>query len=298
MSAPLERLRGSIPPLITPLARGAIDAKRYEQLVQRVLAQGSHGVLVNGTTGEPTTLSLEERNELVAIAVQAAAGRKPVVAATGGQSLEETLALTRAAERAGADAVLVVTPYFVRPPQRGLVEYYARVCAETALPVLVYHIPVRAAVGVEVDTLLRIRERAPNLVGMKHAAQDVGFVSRALAALGRDFRIFAGLEELSLPMLAVGAAGMMNAVGNLDPARVAGLYEAVAANDLSRAARLNEALSELNAALFYDTNPIPLKYLMRRAGLLEENEHRLPMLPPTPELCARLDRVLARAGLA
>ncbi len=298
MRPALERLRGSIPPLVAPFAKGALDGKRYEQLVQRVLAQGSHGVLVNGTTGEPTTLSLAERNELVAIAVRAAGGRKPVVAATGGQSLEDTLALTREAERLGADAALVVTPYFARPPQRGLVEYYARVCAETALPVLVYHIPVRAAVGVEVDTLLRIRERAPNLVGMKHASQDVGFVSQALAALGREFRIFAGLEELSLPMLAVGAAGMMNAVGNLDPARVAALYEAVAANDLARAARINEELAELNAALFFDTNPIPLKYLMRRAGLLDANEHRLPMLPPTPELCARLDGVLERSGLA
>lgn len=297
MSAATARLRGSIPPLVTPLRDGRIDFACYEALVERQIQGGSHGILVNGTTAEPSTLSVAERNELVTLAVKSAAGRLPVVAATGSQSLEETLALSLHAERAGADALLVVTPYYIRPPQRGLVAYYEQVCRRTTLPVLVYHIPARTAVSMEVSSFARIRERCSNLVGVKHAAQDLAFVTRALETLGRDFLVFVGLEELSLPMLAVGAAGLMNAVANLDPARVAALYEAVERGDLERARALHAALAELSEALFFETNPIPLKYMLRRIGVLPRNEHRLPMAPAEPPLEARLDAVLGRAGL-
>jgi 4-hydroxy-tetrahydrodipicolinate synthase len=293
----LARLRGSIPPLVTPFRDGRIDLAAYEALLERQIAGGSHGILVNGTTGEPSTLTVAERNELVTLAVKSVAGRVPVVAATGSQSLEETRALCDHAERAGADALLVVTPYYIRPPQRGLVEYYTTLCRETALPVLVYHIPGRAAVSMEIESFARIRERCANLVGAKHAAQDLAFVTRALRELGDDFRIFVGLEELSLPMLAVGAQGLMNAVANLDPGRVAALYESVQAGDLARARSLHAALAELSEALFYETNPIPLKYMLKRLGLLAQNEHRLPMAPAEPALEKRLDGVLARAGL-
>ncbi len=297
MSALAARLRGSIPPLVTPLRDGRIDFACYEALVERQIQGGSHGIVVNGTTAEPSTLSVAERNELVTLAVKCAAGRVPVVAATGSQSLEETQALSLHAERAGADALLVVTPYYIRPPQRGLVAYYEAVCRRTALPVLVYHIPGRTAVSMEVASFAKIRERCPNLVGAKHAAQDLAFVTRALETLGHDFLIFVGLEELSLPMLAVGAAGLMNAVANLDPARVAALYDAVARGDLAGARELHVALAELSEALFFETNPIPLKYMLRRVGVLPRNEHRLPMSPAEPPLEARLDGVLARAGL-
>lgn len=297
MSAPTARLRGSIPPLVTPLRDGRVDFACYESLVERQIRGGSHGILVNGTTAEPSTLTLAERNELVTLAVKSAAGRVPVVAATGSQSLEETLALSLHAERAGADALLVVTPYYIRPPQRGLVAYYEEVCRRTSLPVLVYHIPGRTAVSMEISSFARIRERCPNLVGAKHAAQDLAFVTRALETLGHDFLIFVGLEELSLPMLALGAAGMMNAVANLDPARVAALFEAVHRGDLAQARALHAALAELSEALFFETNPIPLKYMLRRTGAIARNEHRLPMSPAEPALEARLDGVLARAGL-
>jgi 4-hydroxy-tetrahydrodipicolinate synthase len=292
-----ETLRGSIPPLVTPFRDDRVDLDAYAALVELHCRSGSHGILVNGTSGEPSTLALEERNQLVTRAVEAAAGRLPVVAATGSQSLAETLLLGRHAERAGAAALLIVTPYYVRPPQRGLVEYYLRCCAETALPVLVYHIPGRTAVGMELETFERIAEKAPNLVGAKHASTAVSFVNDALARLGPDFRIFAGLEEQTLPMLALGACGMMNAVGNVDPSRVAALYAAVDCGDLERARGLHAELAELFRAVLFDTNPIPIKYMMRRLGLLERNEHRLPMCAATPELEARLDAVLERAGL-
>jgi len=291
---PAEFLKGSYPPLVTPFRDGKVDFARYEALVERQIGAGTHGILANGTSAEPSTLTVEERNQLVDLAVRVAAGRVPVCAATGSQSHAETLALTAYAERAGADALLIVTPYYIRPPQRGLVEYYADLAGRTELPVMIYHIPGRTAVNVTLDTLEAIAARAGNLVGMKHATTDLGYVTEALRRLGAEFRIFAGLEELSLPMMAVGACGMMNAVGNVDPARVAALYEAVARGDLAGARRLHDALWELNQ---FDTNPIPVKYMLKRLGVLPTNEHRLPMVPAMAELEERLDAVLRRAGL-
>jgi 4-hydroxy-tetrahydrodipicolinate synthase len=293
----LSRLRGSIPPLITPFADGKVDYERYQALIEYQIEQGTHGILVNGTTAEPSTLTLAERNRLVTLAINTVAGRVPVVAATGSQSLAETVALTEHAVDAGADSLLVVTPYYIRPPQRGLVAYYLELAAMHDTPWMIYHIPGRTAVGVTLDTLKAIKEKSPHFVGMKQAVNDLGFVSECLHAFGADFRIFVGLEELSFPMMAVGACGLMNAVGNLRPEILARMCDAVDDNDLAGARALHDALLEINQAVFFDTNPIPMKYMMKRCGLLTKNEHRLPMVPATAELERRLDAVLLRAGM-
>lgn len=293
----LSRLRGSIPPLITPFADGKVDYDTYRALIEFQLEQGTHGILVNGTTAEPSTLTLEERNRLVTLAVEAVAGRVPVVAATGSQSLAETRVLTAHAVDAGADALLIVTPYYIRPPQRGLVAYYLELAAMHDTPWMIYHIPGRTAVGVTLDTLEAIKQRSEHFIGMKQAVNDLGFVSECLHALGPDFRIFVGLEELSFPMMAVGACGLMNAVGNLRPNVLARMCDAVRDNDLAAARQLHDALLEVNKAVFFDTNPIPMKYMMKRLGLLPRNEHRLPMMPAAEELERRLDAVLERAGM-
>lgn len=297
MGLPIERLRGSIPPLVTPFKNGAVDYDAYATLVTYQIENGSHGVLVNGTTAEPSTLTVEERNRLVDIAVKTAAGRIPVVAATGSQSLKETERLTDHAVEAGADALLIVTPYYIRPPQRGLVKYYVALAERHDLPWMIYHIPGRTAVSVTLDTIIQLREQCANFVGMKHAVNDLGYVSECLAAVGTEFRVFVGLEELSFPMMAVGACGLMNAVGNLRPHALAEMCEAIWRNDLEGAAALHRRLLEINQAVFYDTNPIPVKYMMKRLGLLADNEHRLPMCPATAELEDKLDGVLRRAGL-
>ena len=296
---PLEPgfLRGSYPPLVTPFCDGQVDYDAFARLVELQIEGGSHGIVVAGTTAEPSTLTVDERARLLDVAIEASRGRIPVVAATGGQSHAETVELCARADRSGADALLVVTPYYVRPPQRGLVEYYADLGARTRTPLLIYHIPVRAAVSVELDTIVRIAKRVPHLVGMKHAANDLDLVSDVLESLGPEFRIHVGLEALSFPMLCMGAAGMMNAVGNLAPRHVARLYEAVAGGHLEAGRALHFELLGLNRAIFFDTNPIPLKYMMKRMGLLERNEHRLPMVPASPELEKRLDGVLERARL-
>ncbi len=290
-------LKGSYTPIITPFKHGAVDYDTYARLVDHQIANGGHGVLVNGTTAEPSTLTVEERNQLVDICVEAAAGRVPVVAATGSQSHAETVALTDHAQKAGADALLIVTPYYIRPPQRGLVAYYTDLGRRSDLPLMIYHIPGRTAVSLTIETMEQVAEAVPHFVGIKHAVNDLGFVTEALDRLGREFRIFVGLEELSLPMLAVGACGMMNAVGNLAPRAVANLYNHVAKGDLEAARAVHFELFELNRSVFFDTNPIPIKYMSKRLGLIPENEHRLPMMPALPELEERLDGVLARAGL-
>jgi 4-hydroxy-tetrahydrodipicolinate synthase len=290
-------LRGSYPPLVTPFRNGAVDVAKFADLVERQVREGSHGILVTGTTGEPSSLTASERITLVGTAVEVAAHRVPVVAATGSQSYAETLALTAAAENAGVDALLVVTPYYIKPSQQGLVEYFCAVGERTALPLMIYHIPGRAAVSVTASTVEKIAARRPNLVGIKQAVNDLELVSELLLRLGADFRIFCGLEALSLPMLAVGACGLMNAAGNLAPARIAQLCDEVRVGSLAAARASHFELFELNQAIFLDTNPIPLKYMMFRLGLLDSPELRLPLVQLDEPRRKILDDVLFRAGL-
>jgi 4-hydroxy-tetrahydrodipicolinate synthase len=293
----ISRLKGSIPPLITPFSGGAVDYDAYAAMVDFQVREGSHGILVNGTTSEPASLTTEERNRIVDVAIEAAAGRIPVVAATGSQSLAETEVLTNHAVHSGADALLIVTPYYSKPPQRGLVDYYLHLAERHDKPWMVYHIPGRTAVSVTLDTFKALKDGSPTFVGMKHAANDLGFVTECLSEFGDKFRIFVGLEELSFPMMTIGACGLMNAVGNLRPKVLSQLCDAVWRSDIPAARALHDRLLELNQAVFFDTNPIPIKYMMKRLGLIPQNEHRLPMAPATPDLEKRLDGVLERAGL-
>ena len=190
MRLPKDFLKGSIPPLITPFRNGKVDYDAYAGLVEFQVKSGSHGILVNGTTSEPSTLTVEERNRIVDVAIEAVRGKVPIVAATGSQSFAETEVLTKYAETAGADALLIVTPYYIRPPQRGLVKYYVEMGKRTKLPWMIYHIPGRASVSVTLNTVLEISKKSSNFVGMKHAVDDLGFVSTCLDALGMEFRIF------------------------------------------------------------------------------------------------------------
>jgi 4-hydroxy-tetrahydrodipicolinate synthase len=293
-------LKGSFPPLVTPFRDGKVDYDAYAKLVEFQVKNGSHGIVVCGTTSEPSTLTVAERKRCLEVALDAAGGAKrtiEIVAATGSQSHAETVELTEHAEKTAADALLIVTPYYIRPSQRGLTAYYLDLAKRTQKPWMIYHIPGRAAVSVTLDTMKAIVDGAPNFVGMKHAVDDLAFVSKCLDAFGPEFRIFVGLEDLSFPMMAVGACGLMNAVGNLAPKRLVELCEAVFAGKLEAAKKLHYELFEINQAVFYDTNPTPMKYMMKRLGILERNEHRLPMMAATPELGTRLDGVLARAGL-
>lgn len=290
-------LRGSYTPVVTPFRDGKVDFEQFARLIERQIEGRSHGIVVAGTTGEATSLTLGERDQLFKTAVRIAKGRVPIVAGTGCASYEETAELSALAEKARVSALLVVTPYYSRPPQGGLVEYFARIARSTSLPFLIYHIPGRAAVSVTAQTVMHIVERAPNVVGIKHAVHELDLVSELLVGLGKDFRVFCGLESLSLPMLAIGAAGVMNAVGNLDPARVAALCDAASSGRWDEARTLHFELFALSQAIFLDTNPIPLKYMMARIGLLASPEVRLPLVPLNSGREKILDEVLRKAGL-
>jgi len=290
-------LRGSFPPLVTPFHGGKVDYNKFAELAERQVQQGSQGIVVAGTTGEPSSLSVEERIELLNVAVSVIAGRIQVVAATGSQSFAETAQLTAHAEQAGADAVLVVTPYYIKPSQRGLVDYFVTLGQRITLPLMIYHIPGRAAVSIKSQTVMKIAEQLPHLVGLKHADQNLELLTELLIGIGPEFRIFCGVEALSFPMLVLGGSGLMNAVGNLDPARVAALYAAGQERNFERAREIHTQLFELNQSIFIDTNPIPLKYMMSKLGLLDAPELRLPLVSLDEASKRTLDQVLARAGL-
>ena len=293
----LARLKGSIPPIVTPIKEGSVDYDAYSKLVEFQVNEGSHGILVNGTTAEPSTLTAKERNKLVDIAMETVNQQLPVIAATGSQSYEETKFLTQHAVKAGVDALLIVTPYYIKPPQRGLIEYYLKLANQHETPWMIYHIPGRTAINVTLETMLKLRSKSKTFIGMKHAVNDLGFVTECLAGLGKDFKIFVGLEELSFPMMAIGACGLMNAVGNLRPKILSDMCEAIWEKDMDTGQKLHQQLLEINQAVFYDTNPIPIKYMMKRLGIMPNNEHRLPMVAATQELEQKLDNVLSRAGL-
>ena len=292
-----DGLSGAYVPLVVPFDNGAVDFDAYARLCAWQIDKGIDGLLVNATSGEPTTLTLDERAQLVEVAMEASGGRRPVCAGTASQSHAETVTLLDRYQKLGVDSVCVVTPYYCKPPQRAIVDFFVDVARRTDRPLLIYHIPGRAAVRLTADTFVAIKERADNFVGLKNTDDDLGLVTELMHRLGADFRIFSGSEAVSLPMLAVGACGAMLSASNVVPDRVARLCALFASGDAEGARRLNGELSELFAAIGYDTAPIATKYMVKRIGILEKNEHRLPMAPATPELERRLDGVLARAGL-
>jgi 4-hydroxy-tetrahydrodipicolinate synthase len=291
-------LRGAYCPLVVPIRDGKIDFDAYGALIERQIAEGSHGLLVNATSGEPTMLSVAERGDLVEFAIKAANGRRPVCAGTASESFEATAALIDRFDKAGADSILVVTPFYSAPPQRGAVSYFASLGVRTKRPFLIYHIPARAGFTLAVDTLAAIKDEVPHFAGLKNTDTDVGFVTGALARLGRDFRIFAGLELPALPMLGIGGCGMMITASNVAPRLVSQLYDTFAEGDVDGAIALNLKLYPLFRGVALESSPIPVKYMLKRLGVLKTNEHRSPLVPASAEVAGQLDKILADMGLA
>ena len=291
-------LRGAYCPLVVPFRDGQIDFDAYGALIERQIAEGSHGLLVNATSGEPTMLSVAERGDLVEFAIKTANGRRPVCAGTASESFEATAALIDRFDKAGADSILVVTPFYSAPPQRGAVSYFTKLGGRTRRPFLIYHIPARAGFTLAVDTLAAIKDEVPHFAGLKNTDTDVGFVTGALARLGRDFRIFAGLELPALPMLGIGGCGMMITASNVAPRLVSRLYETFAKGDIDGAIALNLKLYPLFRGVALESSPIPVKYMLKRLGVLQSNEHRSPLVPASAEVAGQLDKILADMGLA
>lgn len=292
-----QRLRGSIAPLVTPFdAGGSIDEKALSALIDWHLESGTHGISVGGTTGEPSSLSLAEREHLITVAVQKVAGRAPVLAGTGTNNFEETLRLTRHAQQAGADAALIIVPYYNRPTQEGLYLYFRSIADAVDIPIIVYNIPGRTAVNLEPATLARLRRHCSTIIGVKEANRDFEQVSHVLHQCGRDFLLYSGIELLCYPMLAVGGAGHISATANILPKAVADLYNHVAAGRWQEAMDLHYHLLPLNQALFLETNPGPVKFALGLMGRIDPNV-RLPLTLPTPDNQVHIRRVLARYSL-
>ncbi len=295
---PEKRLRGSIVPLVTPFDdANQIDVAAIERLVDWQLAEGTHGISVGGTTGEPSALTAAEREQVFRVTVAAVNGRAPVVLGSGSNNLEETLALTQLASQLGADAALVIVPYYNKPSQEGLFQHFRTVAGSVPnLPVIVYNIPGRTATNMEPATLKRLRAACPNVIGVKEANKDFEQVSQVLHTVGRDFLVYSGIEALCYPMLAVGGAGHISATANILPGLVANLYNLVAQNDYDAARDLHYRLLELNQALFWETNPAPVKAAMGMMGLIRPAV-RLPLVAISDAHRAGLEQVLAAYGL-
>ncbi len=288
----IGKLKGSIVPLVTPFdSSGAFDEPAFRKLVDWQIESGSHGISVEGTTGEPSALSLEERERIYDVTVSAVKGRVPIVAGTGTNNLEETLRLTKRAGNSGVDAVLVIVPYYNRPSQEGLYDYFSRVASSTPLPLIIYNIPGRTATNMEPTTMKRLRDKCKNVVGVKEANKDFDQVSKVLSIVGRDFLVYSGIELLCFPMLAVGGAGHVSATANLLPREVADLYNFVAAGKWKEAQDLHFKLLPINEALFWETNPVPLKAALGIVGKINPTL-RSPLVPLSEEKKQRLKEVM------
>ena len=285
--------RGSVVPVVTPFRRdGAVDHDTLRRLVEWQVASGSHGISVTGTTGEPSALTLEEREQVMTTAAEAVDGRVACVPATGSNNVHETLRLTRFAARLGVDAALVIVPYYNRPSQEGLYRHFATVLEATDLPLLVYNIPGRTATNMEPSTLARLRRAYPHLIGVKESNKDFEQASRVLHECGRDFLVLSGIELLCYPMLAIGGAGHVSATGNLLPRQVAAIYDLVQQGRHAEALDLHYQLLPLNDAIFFEINPVPLKWMLAELGLIEP-VWRLPLCEPSAATQERLRQVMA-----
>jgi len=278
-SDPPNTLRGSIAPMVTPFtAEGKLDLEGLRALIAWQLESGSHGISLGGSTGEPSAQTVQERIAAMDAAAEQIADRVPFLPGTGSAMLDETLELTAHAHAIGADAVLVITPYYARPTQEGLFAWYDTVAGEHPdLPVLIYNVPSRTAVDIAPETVARLRKKHANIAGIKETTKDFEHFSRVLHLCGRDTVVLSGIELLCLPLLALGGQGFVSAVTNIAPKAVARMYEAWHAGDQDTARDLHYALHPLVDLIFTETNPAPAKWVLRQAGLLASAHVRPPL---------------------
>jgi 4-hydroxy-tetrahydrodipicolinate synthase len=293
-------IRGSIAPLVTPFSDdGAVDLPAVGRLIEWQLERGTHGISVGGSTGEPTSQSIAERISVMEAAATAIDDRVPFLPGTGTARIDETLELTAAAQRLGADAALVVAPYYARPTQAALNDWYATVAREFPdLPIIVYNVPIRSAVDVTPDTIATLAREHDNIVGVKETTRDFEHVSYVLHACGSDFLAFSGIELLCYPMLAIGGAGHLSCVANFAPRPVAELYDRFSAGDHDEARRLHYELHPLVELAFLETNPVPAKWAMQRLGILDSALARPPLAPLSEASVARAEEILAAEAVA
>ncbi|MEM3638149.1 MAG: 4-hydroxy-tetrahydrodipicolinate synthase [Conexivisphaerales archaeon] len=293
----MTNLKGSIVPVVTPFKEDfSIDVEAMRKLVGWLADEGSHGICVCGSTGEATSLSIAERKMLYELAVNCLPGSIPVIAGVVSSSLNDTIDLARSASSAGCSALLVGVPYYSRPSQEGIFQYFARVCSVVDLPVIVYNIPSRSGSNMEPETLARLKREFSNLAGIKEANRDFEQMNRDILECGKDFLVFSGIESLCFPLMCVGGAGYFSATANILPRKLAELFNLCDAGRWDEARKLHYELLPLNIALFWETNPVPLKAALSLTGMIKE-VLRPPLLPMNKDKKAELRRILERYGI-
>ncbi|GAK44163.1 dihydrodipicolinate synthase [Tepidicaulis marinus] len=287
--------KGSIVALITPFKDGAIDEEAFVRLVDWHVEQGTHGLVPVGTTGESPTLSPDEHKRVIELCIEAVKGRIPVMAGTGSNSTLEAIDFTRHAEEAGADAALVVTPYYNKPTQDGLYAHFKAVHDATDIPIYIYNIPGRSVIDMQPETMARLAE-LERIVGVKDATADLSRVSIQRHLMGPDFIQLSGEDGTALGFNAHGGVGCISVAANVAPALCAEFQEACLAGDYANALLLQDRLMPLHKALFVEASPGPVKYAASLLGLCEE-ELRLPLVPVKDETRTLVRKAMIHAGL-
>lgn len=290
------QLRGALTALATPFKNGQVDEEAYRGFIEWQIEQGINGLVPCGTTGESATLSHDEHRQVISICVDQVKGRVPVVAGAGSNNTKEAIELTKHAKEAGADAALLITPYYNKPTQDGLVAHFKAIAAEAPMPYIVYNVPGRTSVNLLPTTLGRMRKEIPEVIGVKEATGDLKQVSEVVEHCGEDFILLSGDDFTVLPLLSVGGHGVISVISNICPSQMAQLCTAFHACDFGQARKLHYFLSPLNRMMFIETNPVPVKTALAKMGKLKF-EVRLPMVPLSAEHDERLEAALKEAGL-
>ena len=287
--------RGSFTALLTPFANGSLDEKAFSNLVEWQIAEGTNGLVPVGTTGESPTLSHDEHKRVVKLCVEAANRRVPVVAGAGSNSTKEAIDLSRHAEEAGADAVLIVTPYYNKPTQEGLYQHFKAINDAIGIPIIIYNIPARSVIDMSVDTMKRLFELV-NIAGVKDATANVIRVSQQRQTIGTDFNQLSGEDASALGFMAHGGHGCISVTSNVAPRLCAEFQGACLRGDFAGALALQDKLMPLHTALFLETTPAPAKYALSILGKCAASV-RLPMVPVTEATKAAVHSAMVHAGL-
>lgn len=287
--------KGSITALITPFRNGAVDEAAFTRIVDWQIAEGTHGLVPVGTTGESPTLDHKEHKRVIELCVQATKKRVPVIAGTGSNSTDEAVELSQYAEKVGADGVLIVTPYYNKPTQEGLYQHFKAINDAISIPIVIYNIPARSIVDMSVQTMARCYE-LKNVVGVKDATANLARPSQQRAACGEEFCQLSGEDATALGFMAHGGRGCISVASNVAPRLTADFQNACLAGDFKTALSIQDRLMPLHDVLFIETNPAPVKYAVSRLGLCTA-DMRLPMVPLSEPSKKAIDAVLSDLGL-
>lgn len=286
---------GAMVALITPFRKGKVDEEAIKKLVEFQIKNGIDALVPCGTTGESATLSYKEHHQVIEMVVDFAKKRKPVIAGTGSNSTKEAIELTRHAQRVGADAALLITPYYNRPTQEGLYLHFKEVAKAVDLPLIVYNVPTRTGVNMLPETVERLA-KIENIVGLKDASGSLSQTSKTILLCGEKFSVYSGEDSLFLPILSVGGKGGICVVSNIAPKETAQLYKAWKKKDIKTARALHYKLEILNSVLYLETNPIPVKWACHKMGLCSD-EIRLPLVPLSERFRIQLESAMRKFGI-